>query len=499
MKDSILIFLLALAAYTLTAGGHLYSPDEEVLYRVTESLYEDHDLAIEPLFGFATKRAENGLEYAQYGVGQPVLALPFYAAGKFLAPLAPLDTWKRIYGVAADEPDLARGFPVTAAGLASRFACSFFNIVLSALFAALVYLLVLEITEHRAASILAALLYALGSLAWAHSRPFFTEVAAVFFIVLAWYAVLRAMRGRMSPWLVLAGAAAGYSALIRMDSILMYPGLALLLTGPVLRAIPERKPIVHPFVAFALPAALCGGALLFLNYLHFGGPFATGYSDQPEGVKFPTPLLAGLYGFLFSMGKGMFFFSPALVLGLFGWPKLVEKGAMLAGGVAASILLPLLFMSKWQNWTGGWCWGPRHIFMIHPFLAIPAAVWLAEGWGSVRRTVALSLLAVGVGVQLLGCSQDFIKFYQIFFRSHGELTTRVLYDDYDKLYWDEYFKLSMKPPNRDTFAQVDLGYVPAPTQHSIYIPQSSVWYCYPRMWRELRMVDNLWIRLARGE
>ena len=122
----------------------------------------------------------------------------------------------------------------------------------------------------------------------------------------------------MTRWAVAAGAAAGFAALIRIDSVLLYPGLALVLLGPVRRVITVFRPRVHPFIAFCVPAAFCGVLLLGLNWAHFGGPFATGYGDQPEGVRFSTPLLAGLYGFLFSAGKGIFFFSPPLILGL--WP-----------------------------------------------------------------------------------------------------------------------------------------------------------------------------------
>ena len=42
------------------------------------------------------------------------------------------------------------------------------------------------------------------------------------------------------------------------------------------------------------------------------------YSDQTEGIQFSTPVLAGLYGFLMSVGKGMFFFSPPLFLAFWG-------------------------------------------------------------------------------------------------------------------------------------------------------------------------------------
>lgn len=493
MKDAFLIFLIALACYLLTAGGHLYSPDEEIVYRMTASLYEDGDLAIEPLGGFATQRSEEGKEYAQYGVGQPVLSVPFYAIGKAIAPMASVETWKRIYGIAPDEPEGARGYAYTAEAISTRFMLSFVNIFVSALLAAYVYLIAFELTRERRASFFASLLYALGSYAWAHSRPYYTEILAVLFIFLAWYALLRALRGRMTPWVLLAGAATGFAALVRMDSVLMYPGLAMMLLGPILRS--ENQPRLHPYITFCIPAIACGIALLVLNAIHFGGPFATGYSDQPEGVKFSTPVLAGLYGFLFSAGKGLFFFSPVLVLGLLGWKPLIARDRFIAAGIALSIVLPLLVMSKWQNWAGGWCWGPRHIFMIHPFLAIPIAFWFAEGWNPVQRVVAFSLLAIGIGVQLLGSSQDYMEYYRLYYRS-PRIANRVLYDSFDVQHWSQYYQLLINHPE-EGWKPADLRYTPAPTQHSIYIPQSSMWSGYPRMWSELKMIDNLWLRILK--
>src|SRR5262249_12441897 len=153
-----------------------------------------------------------------------------------------------------------------------------------------------EIVSDRRAAAWAACLYAFGSLAWPHTRPFFTESLAALCIVIAWWAVLRALRGCMIPWMVLAGVFAGYAALVRMDSVLAYPGLAVLMLGPVVESCRARKlPIAAAWAAFALPAACCGAVLLGLNWSHFGGLLKTGYGDQPEGVHFGTPMLAGLF------------------------------------------------------------------------------------------------------------------------------------------------------------------------------------------------------------
>jgi len=502
MKRAPILFLVTLAAYTLTAGGHLYSPDEEIDFRTTRALATGHGLAIEPMASGEFTRAprpprSDGRVYAQYGIGQPILAVPFYRAGAALGRLGTDAFWQRLYGTPAINGKLV-GYAPSAAELAPRWACSWFNILLGSLMAALLYLVCFELTRHATASTFAALLYALGSMAWPHSRPFFTESCATFFILLAWYGVLRALRGRMVPWCLLAGAAAGYGALVRMDSVLAYPGLGLLLAVTLVARARRRGAAFWPaWVAFCIPASLAGAVLLGLNVHHFGGMFQTGYAAQPEGVKFSTPLLAGLYGFLFGIGKGLFFFSPALVLGFWGWRPLAEltrrRQPWLVAALAAAILVPFLIQAKWQNWPGGWCWGPRHIFIIHVFLAIPIAALLARAWSAPVRIAALVALIVGIGVQLLACSQDFIYFYQRFFRSPGDRNAFfVTYDPADMVFWDNFYHLSFRSSPKEEPYHVPL-FPPRPIQDSLYLPQWSVWTGYPQMLRE-GTFDNFWTR-----
>lgn len=509
MKQAFKLFLIVLAAYTLTAGGHLYSPDEEVMFRTVRQMARLEGTAIEPLYGFATRAPRparpDGREYAQYGIGQPLLAVPFYWVGAALGHVGGDAFWQRVYGTAQLGPRM--DFKPVAAELAPRFALSWFNILLAAAMAGLVYLLCMELTGNVNASTLATLLYALGSLAWPHSRPFFSEGCAAFFIVLAWLTALRSLRAgearSFHGLLAVAGAAAGFAFLVRNDSVLAYPGLGLIIALPV--AVQARKLGREPlaaWVAFAVPAILMGCVQLLLNKLRFGGLLASGYSDQPEGIAFTTPILAGLYGLLFTAGKGMFFFSPGLVLSFWGWGPLARltqpRSRWIVWGIALAIVVPLAIHAKWQNWAGGWCWGPRHIFLIHPFFAPAIAAFLRVAWGPVTRIFALVTLLVAMGVQLMGSSVDFIQFHQRFFRSPGDPTAFfVQYDPADMAYWSRYYQLFYKAPGEAAPRQIPL-YPPSPIQHSIYIPQKSVWTGYPVMIRE-GDVDLFWLRLLAGE
>jgi hypothetical protein len=508
MKLSLpVVFLIVLGCYVLTASGHLFSPDEELLFRTTRALATQGSLAIEPMPGGFGSRAANPpradkREYAQYGVGQPLLAVPLYWAGAALSRVGDDAFWRRATA--------GHDGPLPAAELAPRWACSWFNILLGPWLAIMVGLLARELGVGRQGSTRAALLYALGTLAWPHSRTFFTEPCATFFILVAWWAVLRGLRGRLGPWLVLGGAAAGFAALVRMDSAFAFPALGLILVGPTIAAARSKgQAFWRPWLAFALPAIACGAILLGLNRLHYGGAAQTGYAARPEGVSFRSPFIPGLYGLLFSAGKGLFFFSPVLVLSFLGWRPLAEalrekapaeplrRHPWLAWwAVLAAVLIPLFAHAKWPNWAGGWCWGPRHVYLIHPFLALPLAAWLGACRVPAARVATATLMVVGMGVQLLGCSQDFIVFYQRFFRAPVDgRSALVRYDDYDRQYWSGYFQLLYREDPSRQWRPVEL-YPPAPIQASVFEPAQTAWAGYPTMLSE-GMLDNFWANLAR--
>lgn len=391
-----LLFLAFLALYLLTMGGHLYSPDEEIMFLTTRSLAEHGSLAIEPpadFGGFATRRGLNRREYGQYGVGQPLLAVPFYMLGRALA-------------------DHFGDRPIWFSGLQSRghtprqqwerFGVSLFNQFIAALLVALLFALAHDLTGDKTAAALTAVLYGAGTMAWVHSKPFFSETLATVMVFSAFSLLVRARLYHRPRWFTLAGCAAGYALLTRLDSLFAFPALGLLLLWPdeYITYIPPsprpgepEPPVRLPFRfnlrdllfdrlawqrigRFAPPVALACVIILGLNWCRYGSPLSTGYEDQPEGVQFINPLLVGLYGFFFSVGKGIFFFSPPLVLFCFAIRRFVRLSAPAGWAVVVLLASLLLIQSKWINWAGGWCWGPRHVFMVHVFFALPICALL---------------------------------------------------------------------------------------------------------------------------
>jgi hypothetical protein len=588
MRQALGLFCLLLLLYLLTFGGHLYSPDEELLFRTTEALTTRGSLAIEPLGGFATRAPgaprSDGREFAQYGIGQPLLAIPFYWLGVGLGHLAPEQAWlalqKRMF---VYEPSLS------VAEMSARMGVSLFNTVVMALSGAVLFLLARRLCGRNKPAWIAALCWGAGSMAWPHARTFFSEPLAGLCLLVALhqlsrmfasqpvsrsasqsasqpanqsepiadyglriadcapsdqdhrhsarspqYSVLRALP---ALW---AGIAAGYAFLVRADSIFFLPALGLLamfgnmtmgsaesasrvnapyVLGKALRHCFRGSTLARAFL-FAFPVALAGSLTLLLNSLHYGHVFASGYSDQPEGIRFSTPLLAGLYGFFMSVGKGVFFFSPVLVLALWGVRPMLRAQPIFGAAVLLAFASFLVPMCAWRNWAGGWCWGPRHIMQIHALLALPIAFWIAERWNPVRRVALTTLLVVSTAVQLYGCSQNFMTFYRLYFQDPNPRLpkTHPLYDPgfegaapgrFSVFPCDPRTGLPRIPTDPATGKPVlerdprtgmipgeaPLTQLPAPINDSIYVVQNSQWPRYAEMWR-IGLHDFFWLHVC---
>jgi len=125
---------------------------------------------------------------------------------------------------------------------------------------------------------------------------------------------------------------------------------------------------------YILVVVAAAGLFIAESWIRRGSPLNSGY----EGQAFSTPFLQGLISILFSFGKGLIFFMPALFLPV---KKYISR---LGGGnqerlykvylLWISFIVGLIVIySPWWAWDGGWTWGPR----FFAFASIPASFVLA--------------------------------------------------------------------------------------------------------------------------
>jgi len=118
-----------------------------------------------------------------------------------------------------------------------------------------------------------------------------------------------------------------------------------------------------------------------------------------------------LWIYLLSPGKGIFWYSPPLLAALLAWPAWLRKDRTLSWGTALVALGYLLVVGRWQN-LGGWCWGPRHLVQLTPFLLLPLPLLLQGDKGNSFKRFSLGVLVVtfvmGTAVQFMGVLVDFM-------------------------------------------------------------------------------------------
>ncbi|MDX2175348.1 MAG: hypothetical protein SF028_02650 [Candidatus Sumerlaeia bacterium] len=494
VRQRIALFLLVFFAHTLITPGHLTSPDEELMFRMAESMAlrgsssirpiewdaEQGRLLVPPEATFATRQGADGRFFAQYLPLQPLLSAPLvwgaHATEGLFAEWFAEGTW----------PSMAHQWHT---GTPAEFyhravVAAFFNPLVSGATAlALAWVAGLLGAGARARTG-TALLWAFATIGFAHARTYFTEPLAQLFAVLAIGELLRwrlarpgAERAplRMAAWLSLG-------VWVRVDFPLIAAGLLAVMAWWSALDARGGKAVRTALVPVAVPAALSLASFLLLQKFQLwrlgGIDLTAGYGDQSEGVKFSTPLLIGLQGLLFSPGKGLLFFSPGLLLGAWGW---LRGGAEAKAAAQAALLgmLPFfLAMALWQNWEGGWCWGPRHIVQVHAPIMLGAAFLLRGPLGAARRLTVSTIAAVGLAVQLYGAWQSPLEFFTEYFNTPAD---------------GEYLTVPYRPGEEAVIAGVNVvtdattgrrlaaSLMPAPLSDSLYVPQHTQWAVYPAM------------------
>jgi hypothetical protein len=421
------IFFFVLAVYTLSYVGAFKSNDERALFSGTDSFVKRGDFTVNQLYWDYTHvgmRTTAGDMVPNYEPAQMVVAIPFYL-------------WGRALGAAVEG-------------------VMFFGAVIMAAAAAMIYLCLLELGYRRRSSALGAFVFAFATMAWPYSRTFFREPLTVLAYLLAIYAALRYRppAPRRLLWPALAGAALGLALTTKQISVVLIPPLILLFVvyewgRPSARSrdTGDRTGRAGALVAAIVPLAI----ILLLGRLYndavLGGVevFArdiVDYTTNPQlSQSVPVRMMRAALGLGISPYKGLFWYSPALILGLVGAIPFLRR--RLWEGLAFLMVFGALLLgySRYNYWSGGVAWGSRYMLPSVAFLvmlAAPVWEWLVRdapaprpaqeeggspqrqqrdpprGLDLVLRALTVLLLIVSVLVQVLGISVD-LRTYELQF------------------------------------------------------------------------------------
>lgn len=397
------VFLFAAAFFLLLGSGHIYARDEETLYQMTDGLALHGEPLVSPdVWGIVESAApsKHGLRPTSYGPGQPFLAVPWYWAGRAVGA----------FGGSAYAVYL------------SRFVVLTFNGFVTAATAALLFRLALAFGYRARVGVALAVCFGMATFALIQARTFFAEPLTALLVLLSFFLMRQATCTTAERRRVLLIAGSGFvlalALWVKIHAALFLPVLALYLTVMAFptfhdaRAWRRWRALLGQGVwwigGFILPTA---GLLLYDRWL-YGSPFTTGYGDNPN--VFTTPLATGLYGLLYSSGKGIIWYAPPLLFALIGCIPFVRRFPRDGIAVLSAAAINVLFYARLQYWHGDGSWGPRYLLIVLPWLLLLALPvldrLLTPGWGyakTMARAGAVALLLIGISVQFLAIAVSF--------------------------------------------------------------------------------------------
>ena len=392
------LLVLALVVFglsSLLAGGHSYAIDNEVQFQTTRSLLNlrpdlegvDQGWLVQPNGPYRV--VEDGSVVGIVPIGQSLLSVPFYLAGRLGAEL-----------VGDDQQDQF-----------VRTATFFTDSLLLALTAVVVALLARELMDRETTAVLLGYVYAFGTYALGNAQTYLTEIGTSLFVALACWLAIRAWSSHRPLVALAAGSAIGMAFMVRPSAALFIPIIGLVLAVTIW----GRRGFSDAAVAGAAFVAGCV-VMLGINSLfawwRFGDPLDLGY----EVVRQDHPLLSGFTGQIWSLGKGVIWYAPVVLLSAVGAVLLVRRRTPEVILLVAAVLANTLFYGRVPFWSGDNSWGPRYTLIILPLL-VPLAIGLRRWeWG----TRAIAVAGV-VGLLVVGLPGTLVNFNVLYIRSTREL------------------------------------------------------------------------------
>ncbi|PIR48379.1 hypothetical protein COU80_04495 [Candidatus Peregrinibacteria bacterium CG10_big_fil_rev_8_21_14_0_10_55_24] len=275
--------------------------------------------------------------------------------------------------------------------------------ILTALGAVALYLLLLQWVEARIA-LMAIFALFLGSLPFPYATMLFSHAAVAGLLAIALWALFADMiRGVLARWNIeIAGLCCGFAVASEYPFILIVGCIfVVLLVEHRCRAL-----------RFALAASLPMLLIPLNNFLVTGSPLHLGYGqvaldqlgllhqNELRIFGFGLPKFDVLFAMLFSQYRGLFFWTPFLVLTLPGFTHLYRRERKFFWCSISPVLLYSIAFSANYYWFGGAALGMRHLTPLIPLLAVPAALGAAEFRLFAGFMAAISLFLMGTATFL---------------------------------------------------------------------------------------------------
>lgn len=394
-RGALYIFLFFFSIYALTLRGMPSGGDAYTMYLVTESIVQDGDVFLPQQAGTLTINGINDRPVSKFSIGQSLVELPAYRIGRKL--------------VSKNK--------TTPHAILQYFVTSMTAALVSATAMMLLFMLCGQLGYGTRVSAIVAVLTGIFTLFWPHARLLFSESLQALSLIGAVFSLHNFRRDGGVPAALAGGFFVGMACATKSVFVLVVPIFAIYFIGG-LRKYGTTKKVVSVF-AFGLALLMWASVMLAYNQLRFGDFLSTGYmlpNDREGYYKFSVSLLTGLHGLLISSGKGVFFYTPLLVLSVVLFPRFKRRFRAEALLVAALVAVLIIPFAKWGQWHGDYTWGPRFMVPLIPLMMLPLGELFVSG-GLMRSWYAkvgfAAILVLSLGIQVLGVFVNYNEYIMI--------------------------------------------------------------------------------------
>jgi hypothetical protein len=322
----------------IIAGKGLSVSREEIIFPAQNNpiFQPSHD---EIFWTTSAVPGRDGKTYSKYGIGQSLIAIPLHLMG---------DLWESLF--IWEEQFLPEDwYP--------RLFVSMLNPIA---LAGIVWLMVsfgraLGYQIHTSRWI--AIAFVFTSMAWPYVKTFYPQPSVALLLLLAVYAAYQWRKAQEIKWLWWLSLALGLAILFRFSALIIVPVIIIYLVFTSSKQ--ERWRWILPLVIGVGGAGL---VTAWYNWQRFGSVFETGYHE----VAWTNPTVYGLYGLIYSPGKGILFYAPMLILCLVGFILFARVNKPELWLILGLWISYLAFYAPYDFWTGGFNWGPRFLLPVLP-------------------------------------------------------------------------------------------------------------------------------------
>jgi len=421
-KISFFILSFFLLLNFSTTGGHPYSIDDVSYFLHTENLALNHSMKIDPnspsVQTLGVKQAIIQLHQRQYEFqglqwSDEISSKPFYDPSSLLLPLLTVPLYYLAIATHSNPANVI-GF--------------FTNSIILSLTSLMIYLTSFEFFKSQKISFVISLVFATTTFVWSYNTGMMLRPLASLLTILGFYLLVTSRDSPYKP--VFGGFFIGLSMMAEVASLIILPGLVIFGTIFLRK---NKKQMLLFLLGFLIIIILQGtlNEVRFGSFTDFGfGPF--------QDIRTHTHT-DGIVGYIFSLGWGVIFNSPILVL----LPPSVyfayKKDRMFA------ILVSYLFLITWifngtivsPLWSGYGGWGPRYFIIILPLLMLSIGFFIQEYSSKKYFKIGFVGLSIfGFFVNLMG---KLIWYMYGYSYGWGVLRTHLLPNSWEQLNYNFHY------------------------------------------------------------